>query len=176
MVVPLCAGERCYGLLTLDRTECEAYPQAVVDLVEGLARLVFHTDEALAGLGQLPGAVRVMYAHAPRLWEEFRHKPHAERVRTVSRLTTGAVLLLGSSGAGAARVAGWGGKLGGVFVPFLSLSPEGLLAVRLVAVPVRGAAAGVGGAQATRWTARAARARSSAVRPPAPKCSRLERQ
>ena len=34
MVVPLCAGERCYGVLTLDRTECETYPQAVVDLVE----------------------------------------------------------------------------------------------------------------------------------------------
>src|SRR5690606_24680060 len=34
MVVPLCAGESCYGVLTLDRTECEPYPQPVVDLVE----------------------------------------------------------------------------------------------------------------------------------------------
>ncbi|XXF79606.1 sigma 54-interacting transcriptional regulator [Myxococcaceae bacterium GXIMD 01537] len=34
MVVPLCAGDRCYGMLTLDRTECEPYPQPVVDLVE----------------------------------------------------------------------------------------------------------------------------------------------
>ncbi|MGZ3460924.1 MAG: GAF domain-containing protein, partial [Archangium sp.] len=40
MVVPLCAGERCYGLLTLDRTQCETYPQAVVDLVEVYGQLL----------------------------------------------------------------------------------------------------------------------------------------
>src|SRR5690606_38176965 len=34
MVVPLCAGERCFGVLTLDRTRCETYEQAIVDLVE----------------------------------------------------------------------------------------------------------------------------------------------
>jgi hypothetical protein len=57
-------------------------------------------------------------------------------VRTVSRLATGAVLTVGTAGAGTAKVAAWGGKLGSLTVPLLSLSGEGLLAVRLVAVPV----------------------------------------
>ncbi|ATB35398.1 hypothetical protein CYFUS_000811 [Cystobacter fuscus] len=119
---------------------------AVVDMVEGLYRLVFHTEETLEGLARLPGAVRAMYENAPRLWEEFRHKPNAERVRTISRLTTGAVLLVGTSGAGAAKAASWGGKLGSMSVPLLSLSGDGLLAVRLVAVPVGGAVAVAGNA------------------------------
>ncbi|WP_157774772.1 Tox-REase-5 domain-containing protein [Melittangium boletus] len=109
---------------------------AVVDLVEGLYRLVFYTGETLEGLVQLPGAVRLLYESSPRLWDEFRHKPYAEKVRTVSRLATGAVLTVGTAGAGTAKVAAWGGKLGSLTVPLLSLSGEGLLAVRLVAVPV----------------------------------------
>ena len=117
---------------------------AVVDTVEGLYRLVFHTGETLDGLAQLPEAVRELYENAPQLWEEFRHKPYAERVRTVSRLATGAVLMVGTSGAGAAKAASWSGKLGTLSIPFLSLSGEGLLAVRLVAVPVGGAVAVTG--------------------------------
>ena len=108
---------------------------AVVDMVEGLYRLAFRTDETLEGLAQLPGAVRQLYENSPQLWEEFRHKPHAEKVRTLSRLATGVVLTVGTSGAGAAKAASWGGKLGSVTVPLLSLSGDGLLAVRLVAVP-----------------------------------------
>jgi hypothetical protein len=119
---------------------------AVVDLVEGLYRLVFYTGETLEGLAQLPGAVRQLYESSPQLWEEFRHKPHAEKVRTLSRLTTGIVLTVGTSGAGAAKAASWGGKLGSATVPLLSLSGDGLLAVRLVAVPVGGAVAVAGNA------------------------------
>ena len=119
---------------------------AVVDTVEGLYRLVFYTGETLEGLAQLPGAVRELYENAPQLWEEFRHKPYAERVRTVSRLTTGAVLMVGTSGAGAAKAASWGGRLGKLSVPLLSLSGDGLLAVRVVAVPVGGAVAVAGNA------------------------------
>jgi hypothetical protein len=124
----------------------EGVALAVVDTVEGLYRLVFHTGETLDGLAQLPGAVRELYENAPQLWEEFRHKPYAERVRTVSRLATGAVLMVGTSGAGAAKAASWGGKLGTLSLPLLSLSGDGLLAVRLVAVPVGGAVAVTGNA------------------------------
>ncbi|HLM43641.1 MAG TPA: Tox-REase-5 domain-containing protein, partial [Myxococcaceae bacterium] len=119
---------------------------AVVDMVEGLYRLVFHTGETLEGLAQLPGAVRQLYENSPQLWEEFRHKPHAEKVRTVSRLATGIILTVGTAGAGAAKAASWGGKLGSMTVPLLSLSGDGLLAVRLVAVPVGGAVAVSGNA------------------------------
>ncbi|QRO02557.1 HNH endonuclease [Archangium violaceum] len=113
---------------------------AVVDTVEGLYRLVFHPGETLDGLTQLPGVVRELYVSAPLHWEEFRHKPYAEKVRTMSRLATGAVLVVGTSGAGAAKAASWGGRLGSVSIPLLSLSGDGLMAVRLVAVPVGGVA------------------------------------
>ncbi|QRK11193.1 hypothetical protein JQX13_14620 [Archangium violaceum] len=109
---------------------------AVVDMVEGLYRLVFYTGETLEGLAQFPGAVRQLYENSPQLWEEFRHKPYAEKVRTVSRLATGAVLTVGTAGAGTAKVAAWSGKLGSLTVPLLSLTRDGLLTVRLVAVPV----------------------------------------
>jgi hypothetical protein len=119
---------------------------AVVDMVEGLYRLVFYTGETLEGITQLPSAVRQLYEHSPQLWEEFRHKPYAEKVRTISRLATGIVLTVGTSGAGAAKAASWGGKFGSMTVPLLSLSGDGLLAVRLVAVPVGGAVAVAGNA------------------------------
>jgi hypothetical protein len=133
-------GARPAGIYTPDknvpRAVAEGAVLAVVDTVEGLYRLVFYTGETLKDLAQLPGAVRAMYENAPQLWEEFRHKPYAERVRTVSRLATGTVLTVGTAGTGAARAAAWGGKMGSLTVPLLSLSGDGLLAVRLVAVPV----------------------------------------
>ncbi|MFY0528863.1 Tox-REase-5 domain-containing protein [Archangium gephyra] len=133
-------GARPAGLYEPDDNPALAVTEgavlAVVDMVEGLYRLVFYTGETLEGLAQLPGAVRQLYENSPQLWEEFRHKPYAEKVRTVSRLATGVVLTVGTAGAGAAKVAAWGGKLGSLTMPLLSLSGDGLLAVRLVAVPV----------------------------------------
>jgi hypothetical protein len=109
---------------------------ALVDTVEGLYRLVFHTGETLEGLAQLPGAVGELWRNAPEHWEAFRHKPYAERVRAISRLTTSVLLVVGTSGAGAVKAASWGGKLGNMAVPLLSVTGEGALALRLVAVPV----------------------------------------
>jgi transcriptional regulator with GAF, ATPase, and Fis domain len=40
MVVPLCAGDDCLGVLTLDRTLCEAYPPTVLSLVEVYGQLL----------------------------------------------------------------------------------------------------------------------------------------
>src|SRR4051794_14050272 len=40
MVVPLCAGESCYGVLTLDRAVCEPYEPPVVNLVEVYAQVL----------------------------------------------------------------------------------------------------------------------------------------
>ena len=133
-------GARPAGLYEPDDNPALAVAQgavlSVVDMVEGLYRLVFYTGETLEGLAQLPGAVRQLYENSPQLWDEFRHKPYAEKVRIVSRLATGAVLTVGTAGAGAAKAAAWGGKLGSLTVPLLSLTGDGALAVRLVAVPV----------------------------------------
>jgi hypothetical protein len=116
---------------------------AVVDTVEGVYRLVFHTEETLVGLTQLPGAVRELVRNAPEYWEEFRHKPRGEKVRAISRLTANVLLTVGTSGTGAAKAAAWGGGLGQVSVPLLSLTGRGELVLRLVAVP--GRAVGVAG-------------------------------
>ncbi|MFE8604828.1 Tox-REase-5 domain-containing protein [Archangium violaceum] len=143
-------GARPAGLYEPDDNPALAVAEgavlAVVDMVEGLYRLVFYTGETLDGLTHLPGAVRQLYENSPRLWDEFRHKPYAEKVRTISRLATGMVLTVGTSGAGAAKAASWGGTLGRMTVPLLSLSGDGLLTVRLVAVPVGGAVAVAGNA------------------------------
>ncbi|HEX5747798.1 MAG TPA: Tox-REase-5 domain-containing protein [Archangium sp.] len=143
-------GARPAGLYAPDDNPALALAEgavlAVVDVVEGLYRLVFYTGETLEGLARLPGAVRQLYENSPQLWEEFRHKPYAERVRTISRLATGMVLTVGTAGAGAAKAASWGGRLGSMGVPLLSLSGDGLLAVRVVAVPVGGAVAVAGNA------------------------------
>ncbi|HZH77208.1 MAG TPA: Tox-REase-5 domain-containing protein [Archangium sp.] len=104
---------------------------ALVDTVEGLYRLVFHTGETLEGLTRLPGAVRQLVHDAPEYWEAFRHKPYGERLRTVSRLTTHVVLMVGSGGAGAAKAS----RLGQLAFPLFSLTREGALAMRLVVVP-----------------------------------------
>ncbi|HSP80908.1 MAG TPA: Tox-REase-5 domain-containing protein, partial [Myxococcaceae bacterium] len=109
---------------------------AVVDTVEGVYRLVLHPVETAEGIARLPGAVHELYRNAPEHWEAFRHKPYAERLRTISRLTTGALLMMGTAGAGAAKGAAWGGKLGSVSIPMLSLVGDGLMGMRMVAVPV----------------------------------------
>jgi hypothetical protein len=117
---------------------------ALGDTVEGLYRLVFHPVETLEGLTRLPGAVRELVQNSPEYWEDFRRKPSGERVRTLSRLTTHVLLMVGSGGAGAgasgAKAASWGGTLGHVAVPVFSLTGEGALALRLVAVPGRAVA------------------------------------
>jgi len=108
---------------------------ALVDTVEGLYRLVFHTGETLEGLTQLPGAVRQLVHNAPEYWEAFRHKPYGERLRTMSRLTTHGVLMVGSGGAGAGTGAAKAGTLGQLAFPLFSLTREGALVMRLVVVP-----------------------------------------
>jgi hypothetical protein len=82
--------------------------------------------------------VRELYENAPQHWEAFRHKPYAERVRTISRLTTGALLTVGTAGTGAAKAASWGGRLGRFSLPALSLADDGVLALRMVSVSAGG--------------------------------------
>jgi hypothetical protein len=113
---------------------------ALVDTVEGLYRLVFHPGETLEGLSGLPGAIRELVQSAPEYWGAFRHKPYGEQVRDISRLTANVLLVVGSSGAGAVKAASWGGTLGHVAVPVFSLTGEGALTLRLVAVSGRAVA------------------------------------
>ena len=56
MVMPLCAGEDCLGVLTLDRSVCEPYPPHVVSLVEVYGQLLavaFQNARQKGALGRL---------------------------------------------------------------------------------------------------------------------------
>ncbi|MGZ3456974.1 MAG: Tox-REase-5 domain-containing protein, partial [Archangium sp.] len=122
---------------------------ALVDTVEGLYRTVFHLGDTVAGLTRLPGAVRQFVQNAPEYWEEFLHKPRGEQVRTISRLTTHVLLMVGTAGEGAVTAAAWGERLSQLSVPLLSLTGRGELALQLVAVPGRAVAVAGGALSAT---------------------------
>ncbi len=117
---------------------------AVVDSISGLVNLVLHPGETLEGLAQLPAAVRVLIKNSPQYWERFRASSHGAQVRSVSRILTHVLITCGTAGAGAARAASAGGKLGSLGVPVLSLSGDGALVLRMVAVPAGQAVTVVG--------------------------------
>jgi transcriptional regulator with GAF, ATPase, and Fis domain len=71
LVAPLCSGDQALGVLTLDRSVCEVYPPAVVNLVEVYAQLL---AIALQGAGQnrtLERLHRQDHVHAKLLEEEL---------------------------------------------------------------------------------------------------------
>jgi len=117
---------------------------AVVDSISGLVNLILHPGETLEGLAQLPTAVRVLLENSPQYWERFRASSHGAQVRSVSRILTHVLITCGTAGAGATRAASTGGKLGSLGVPVLSLSGEGALVLRMVAVPAGQAVTVVG--------------------------------
>src|SRR6266496_170399 len=113
----------------------EGAGHAVVDTVEGIVKVVVHPIETVEGLAQLPVAVQVLILSAPEFWERFRALPHGTQVHTVSRIITNLIILAGTSGAGESGAASIGAKLGDLSLPVLSLSAEGVLALRTVAIP-----------------------------------------
>ncbi|MFL5351018.1 Tox-REase-5 domain-containing protein [Archangium sp.] len=115
----------------------EGAGQALGDVVGGLLQAVVHPVDSLEGLARLPGAVRALLQHAPEYREAFLRAPRGERVRLVSRLTTHVLLMVGTAGEGAAAAASWSSGLSRLSVPVLSLTREGALALRLVAIPGR---------------------------------------
>jgi transcriptional regulator with GAF, ATPase, and Fis domain len=133
MVVPLTAGERTLGVLTLDRGRCETYPRQTVELVElygrllalaihnarlraDLARLSEHRRQHAADLearlsGEGPGVLEGSASPAVRRL--------ALRAQQVARTDT-PVLIGGETGTGKERLAhaihAWSPRAGGPFV------------------------------------------------------------
>jgi len=145
MVVPLCAGERVLGVMTLDRARCEPYPQGVADLVEVYAQVLaiaIQQSEQGAALARVVARerehVRVLegelVGEATAVLESSRSAAVQELVahaRQVARADT-AVLLLGETGTGKERLARalheWSGRAGGPFVAInCAAIPPGLL-------------------------------------------------
>jgi transcriptional regulator with GAF, ATPase, and Fis domain len=157
MVVPLCAGERAYGVLTLDRTQCEQYPEGVVGLAEVFGQLLALALQGAEQRASLRRMHRQDHAHAKLLEEAlvggssgpFLEASRAPRVRELAlraRQVAEAdapVLLLGEAGAGKARVARaihlWSRR---AEQPFVSLRLAALPAAGLEAALFGGGAVG----------------------------------
>lgn len=118
MVVPLCAGDRSIGLMTLDRARCEPYPQPVADLVEVYAQvlaLAIHHAEQRVRLARL---YRQDQERVRLLEEQLAGDPEGVlassrsplmhevvgRARQVATTDT-PVLILGETGTGKERLA-----------------------------------------------------------------------
>jgi transcriptional regulator with GAF, ATPase, and Fis domain len=118
MVVPLCAGEYCFGVMTLDRNVCEPYPREVVDLVDVYGQilgLAIQNNQQRESLSRLHSAeserARLMErdlegdsttaierTKTPAMREVVR------RARQVAEANT-PVLILGETGTGKERLA-----------------------------------------------------------------------
>ncbi len=133
MVVPLCAGDRCLGVATLDRAVCQTYPDDVVQLVEVYGRVLaiaINSAEQKQALERLhrqdhdylrlleselgEGSVELLESsRSPRMQELVR------RARQVAPTDT-PVLLLGETGTGKERLARvihtWSPRAGHPFV------------------------------------------------------------
>jgi transcriptional regulator with GAF, ATPase, and Fis domain len=118
MVVPLCSGERCYGVLTLDRSECETYPRSVVELVEVYGQLLATALQSAEQRATFEQLHRQDHEHARLLESQLggdsegiletslspAMRELARRARQVAETDT-PVLLLGETGTGKERLA-----------------------------------------------------------------------
>ncbi|WP_375771642.1 sigma 54-interacting transcriptional regulator [Archangium gephyra] len=118
MVVPLCAGDSCYGLLTLDRTECETYPRELVELVEVYGQMLATTLQETQQKSTFERLHRREHEHARLLEAQLGgdevgvlETSRAQAVRELARRarqvaeTETPVLLLGETGTGKERLA-----------------------------------------------------------------------
>ena len=107
--------------------------EAFVDLYHAMGQLLSHPSDSIASLRHLPAGVAALIASSPEYLERFRYMTRGEQVKAVSKLATNLILTLGTAGGTASTLTR---TLGGleVTMPVLSLSADGLLAVRTVAV------------------------------------------
>jgi hypothetical protein len=114
---------------------------ALVETARALGHFVTSPIRSLQGLEQLPSAVAALIASSPDYFARYSALPLQEQIREAARLSTHMLMLYGGAAGTATRLGTTGARL-----PVLSLTAEGALALKQVAVPmgVRAAALGTG--------------------------------
>ncbi len=107
--------------------------EAFVELYHAMGQLLTRPLDSIAALQHLPTGVATRIASSPEYLERFRYMPRGEQVKAVSKLTTHLILAFGTVGGTTSTLTRTLGGLEGT-VPVLSLSAEGLLMMRMVAV------------------------------------------
>jgi hypothetical protein len=105
---------------------------AMGEMALALSHSVLHPIRTLEDLTQLPTTVALLIASSPEYFARYGAMSLQDQIREAARLSTHLLLLYG----GAAGTAGTVGRIGGLGaeLPVLSVSAEGVLAVRTVVV------------------------------------------
>ncbi|WP_394831331.1 sigma 54-interacting transcriptional regulator [Pendulispora rubella] len=120
MVVPLTTGREVFGIMSLDRTECQTYPRPVVDLAEVFGRLLALSIQCIKQGQKLAEAtlhgeerIQALDRHLEAMTEQagILEGSRVPKVRDLARQarlvasTNSTVLLLGETGTGKERLA-----------------------------------------------------------------------
>ncbi|MCA8926143.1 MAG: sigma 54-interacting transcriptional regulator [Planctomycetes bacterium] len=145
MVVPLCAGDRCHGLLALDRNRCEPYDEATVAVAEAygaILALAYHNARQRLALAQLNAQGLEQTRRLEQRWlgeplNVLRDSVAPCMRRVVTQATQVAatdtpVLILGETGTGKERLSraihAWSARAAAPFVALNAAAiPEGLV-------------------------------------------------
>jgi hypothetical protein len=143
---------------------------AVVAVATGIAKLITHPIQTIAGLANLPSAVYQLIANSPEYWEQFKVMPLGDQVRKVSELVTTLMLMYGTATGTASTISAAAADIGDVTVNVLRLDASGQLAVAQVSVPVGSIATAMsGGPSAVYVLSMASGSGGGGGRPPRPK-------
>ncbi len=112
---------------------------ALAETARALGYFVTSPIRSLQGLGQLPSTVAALIASSPDYFARYSALPLQDQIREATRLSTHLLMLYGGAVGTATRISTAGAQL-----PVLSLTAEGALALKQVAIPVGAKAAALG--------------------------------
>jgi hypothetical protein len=131
------------GELGLERDWVNAALDGAEDALAEMAKALSHFINApvrnLQGLEQLPSVLAALSASSPDYFARYSALPLQDQIREAARLSTHLLMFYGGAAGTATRIGTAGARL-----PVLSLTAEGTLALKQMALPVGAAAAALG--------------------------------